>query len=117
MGHACSSKIKELNSLSLCSSIVRLAIVVDVKVSLEPLHEFKVVLILSFHELRNLNMSLNSILLKSLLQNFEIVDEFELMFRCKVYFSNSYSSGINSVKNLTVYCPGRTLLNFSQLKI
>ena len=117
MGHASSSKIKELNSLSLCSSIVRLAIVVDVKVSLEPLHKFEVVLILSFHELCNFNMSLNSILLKSLLQYFEVVDEFELVLRCKAYFSNSYSSGINSVKNLAVYSPSCTLLNFSQLKI
>ena len=61
-------------------------------------------------------MSCDSVLLECLLKNLKVVDEFVLTLRSEVYFSNSYSSRINGVNDLTIDSSSSALLDFTQAK-
>ena len=64
---------------SSAQSVILFTIVVLLEVCLKPLTELEVVKILALHELGNINMTLNAVLIKGNLQTFVVLDEFVLM--------------------------------------
>jgi len=55
------------------------------EVGFDPLTEFKVVLVLSLHQLRNINVSFDPVLVECSLQHFVVVNKLMLMFCTPLY--------------------------------
>ena len=76
---ATSQNVVKLLVLASCERVIFLAIVVLLKVSLQPLAELKVVEILALGELGDVDMSLDSVLVEGVLEDLVVLYELVLV--------------------------------------
>ena len=84
---------------------------VKVEKPLKPLNELQIVLILGLRQLFNLNMFLYVALLKSLLQNFEVLNELPLVPSFPVHLPYFYLAREHYIEDLTIHCSSSQLLD------
>ena len=70
----------------------------------------------SFDELASLNMSLDAILVKSILEDLVVLNILVLVLGLPSNLAELESSWIKGIQNSTVNCSGGTLLNFGQVQ-
>ena len=109
--------IEEILTLAAIDSIVGLAIVVLLKEGLQPLAELEVVLILSLDELIDIDVALNSVFVKGLLQDFVVFDEFVLVFALPPHFAERERVRVKGIHHSTVHRSCGALLNFGQAQL
>ena len=90
--------ISSLSGIVITSSITTIEIVISFK----PLNELKVVLIFSFSQFLNIDISFNTCFLEGSLKDFEVVDELILSFGFPVDFGHVNFAWMDNINNLAV---------------
>lgn len=106
-----SSYVVKILSFATARTIIRLPIVVLVEKGLDPLTKLKIILILCILKFTNINMALNTVLIKSALEYFVVLYEFVLMFSLPLDSTERESARIQTVHNSAVNCTGSALFD------
>lgn len=97
--------------------VILLTIVVLLEVGLKPLAELKVVQVLSLDELGNVDVALDSVLVKGLLEDLVVVDVLVLGIGVPLDPAEGEGARVEGVKDGAVDGPGGALLNLGQLEL
>lgn len=106
-----SKDVVEVLTFPPSNSIIGLPIVVDVVIGFNPLEHLQIVLVLCLNQLVDIDVPLDLVLGKRLLQNLVVLDEFIVMLCAPFHFGQRNSSGIASVNDLAVKGSSSALFN------
>ncbi len=90
---------------------------IEVVVSFEPLNELKIVLILGFAKFLDLHIPFDSCFFECGLEDFEVVDEFVVVFGFPVDFVDGDFSRVYDIYDLAVDRAGSELLDFGDVEL
>ena len=82
--------------------IIRFSIVILLEIRLQPLAKLKVILVLSFDKLIYFDVSLNAILVESVLKDLVVIYVFVFVLSIPLYFAELESARIEAVKDSAV---------------
>ena len=112
-----SQNVVELLISATTKGVVLLTIVVLLEVCLEPLAELEVVQVLGLDELGNVDVPLDSVPVKGLLEDLVVLDELVLMLGVPLDSAEGEGVGVERVENCAVDSSRRALLNLGQLQL
>lgn len=114
---ASASDVVEFLVLAAAQSIVFSTTVVLLEVSLDPLAEFQVVLVLGLNKLRNVDVTLDSVLLESCLQYLVVVYKFVFVLGAPLYASVGERSRVEAIHDSAVDSARRALLDLRNAQL
>jgi hypothetical protein len=104
-------------ALSTLIGIVWFSGVVKIEVPFDPLAKLEVILIFGFYELVDLNMPLDPILIKRVLQNLIVLNVFIIKLSAPLDFCKIEATWVDRIHNLAVNRSSGALLDFSKLDV
>lgn len=103
--------------LAATGSIVRLSIILLVEKCLDPLNELKIVLVSGLNQLSDIDVTLDSILIETLLQNLVVVNILMFCLSCPLDSTEGESAWVQAIHDATVHCSSSALLNLLNAKL
>jgi hypothetical protein len=99
-----------------CIVLANFVFIMEIEVSLEPLDEFEVVLVLALAELFNIDIFLYFALGKCLLENLVVVDKLPLVAGMPIDSLHSHLSWEHGIDYVTINCAAAKLLDLCDLQ-
>lgn len=111
------SEVIEVLAATATEGVIWFTAVVFLEVCFEPLTELEVVLVLSLNQLGHLDMSLDSVLVKGLLEHFVVFDEFVVILAVPSDLVEAERFGIKRIQDSAIDRASGTLFDLGKSEL